>query len=222
MSEFLGPQLIEIVLLTLRVSLSATLIATLLGLPLGAMIATASRPAQSIAVPVINAFMGLPPVVVGLVVYLMLSRQGPLGSLGILFTPLAMIIAQAALIVPIVAALTRNQLHSFIAEHALHLRSMGAGRARVLAVALFQCRFALTTVALAGAGRAFAEVGTVMIVGGNIDGFTRVLTTTIATETSKGDVRVALTLGMTLIALIVVLNFAAALVRLYAARRYEA
>ncbi len=187
----LDSKLVEIVLLSLRVSLSAVAIAALLGLPLGAAIAVGRFPGRQTVVVFLNALMGLPPVVVGLLVYLLLSRAGPLGTLGILFTPSAMIFAQSILILPIIAALL-----------------------------LWDTRFSLLTTLLAGFGRAAAEVGAVMIVGGNIDGVTRVMTTTIALETSKGDLPLALGLGMVLLAIVIAVNAAAYLTKELAQRRY--
>jgi len=153
--------------------------------------------------------MGLPPVVVGLVVYLLLSRAGPLGVLGILFTPTAMIIAQTILITPIIAALSRQIVADAWSEYREQLTSLGAGTMRAGLTLLWDTRFSLATVLLAGFGRAIAEVGAVMIVGGNIDGVTRVMTTTIALETSKGDLPLALALGLVLIAIVLLLNAAA-------------
>jgi len=198
----------EIVLLSLGVSLSAVALATLLGLPLGAAIAVGRFPGRRAIIVLLNALMGLPPVVVGLVVYLLLSRAGPLGDLGLLFTPGAMVIAQTILILPIIAALSRQSVDDAWREYEEQLRSLGSEGAGA----------ALTV--LAGLGRASAEVGAVMIVGGNIDGVTRVMTTTIALETSKGDLPLALGLGIVLIAIILALNAAAYLVKEAAQRRY--
>lgn len=203
------PALYAIVLLSLVVSLSATALAALVGLPLGALIALVRFPGRPFVIVVMNAFMGLPPVVVGLAVYLMLSRSGPLGFLGILFTPRAMILAQALLVIPIIAALTRQTIEDLWAEYRDELTAMRVGPfARILTL-VWDARFSLVTALLAGFGRAAAEVGTVMIVGGNIDGFTRTMTTAIALETSKGDLSLAMGLGIVLIALIVVVNAAA-------------
>ena len=203
------PTLYAIVLLSLVVSLSATALAAVAGLPLGALIALVRFPGRPFVIVVMNAFMGLPPVVVGLAVYLMLSRSGPLGFLGILFTPRAMILAQALLVIPIIAALTRQTIEDLWAEYRDELTAMRVGPfARILTL-VWDARFSLVTALLAGFGRAAAEVGTVMIVGGNIDGFTRTMTTAIALETSKGDLSLAMGLGIVLIALIVVVNAAA-------------
>src|SRR6266850_8322269 len=213
-------ELWNIVFLSLEVSLSAVLIASLLGLPLGAMIAVGRFPGRQAVIVVLNALMGLPPVVVGLLVYLLLSRAGPLGALGILFTPSAMVVAQAILILPIIAALSRQAIEDAWREYEEQLRSLGAGRMNAALTLLWDTRFSLLTTILAGFGRAAAEVGAVMIVGGNIDGVTRVMTTTIALETSKGDLPLALALGGVLIVIVLALNAAAYLVREAAQRRY--
>ncbi len=216
----LDAKLIEIVLLSLRVSLSAVAIAALLGLPLGAAIAVGRFPGRQTVIVVLNALMGLPPVVVGLLVYLLLSRAGPLGALGILFTPSAMVVAQTILILPIIAALSRQAIEDAWHEYEEQLRSLGAGRMSAALTLLWDTRFSLLTTILAGFGRAAAEVGAVMIVGGNIDGVTRVMTTTIALETSKGDLPLALGLGMILIAIVIAVNAAAYLTKELAQRRY--
>ena len=216
----LDSKLVEIVLLSLRVSLSAVAIAALLGLPFGAAIAVGRFPGRQTVIVLLNALMGLPPVVVGLLVYLMLSRAGPLGSLGILFTPSAMVVAQTILILPIVAALSRQAIEDAWREYEEQLRSLGAGRIDAALTLLWDTRFSLLTTILAGFGRAAAEAGAVMIVGGNIDGVTRVMTTTIALETSKGDLPLALGLGMILIAIVIAVNAAAYLTKELAQRRY--
>ena len=216
----LDSKLVEIVLLSLRVSLSAVAIAALLGLPLGAAIAVGRFRGRQAVIVVLNALMGLPPVVVGLLVYLLLSRAGPLGALGILFTPSAMVVAQAILILPIIAALSRQAIEDAWREYEEQLRSLGAGRLSAALTLLWDTRFSLLTAILAGFGRAAAEVGAVMIVGGNIDGVTRVMTTAIALETSKGDLPLALGLGMILIAIVIAVNAAAHLTRELAQRRY--
>ena len=205
----LDSKLVEIVLLSLRVSLSAVAIAALLGLPLGAAIAVGRFRGRQAVIVVLNALMGLPPVVVGLLVYLLLSRAGPLGALGILFTPSAMVFAQSILILPIVAALSRQAIEDAWREYEEQLRSLGAGRLSAALTLLWDTRFSLLTTILAGFGRAAAEVGAVMIVGGNIDGVTRVMTTTIALETSKGELSLALGLGLILVALSVTISAAA-------------
>jgi tungstate transport system permease protein len=213
-------RLVEIVLLSVRVSLTAVLLASLVGLPLGAAIAVGRFPGRQALIVILNALMGLPPVVVGLVVYLMLSRAGPLGQLGILFTPTAMVIAQTILIAPIVAALSRQAIEDAWQEYREQLRSLGAGPLTSALTLLWDTRYSLVTIVLAGFGRAAAEVGAVMIVGGNIDGVTRVMTTTIALETSKGDLPMALGLGIILIGLVLALNAAAYGIKEAAQRRY--
>ena len=212
------PAVAGIVLLSLRVSLTAVAVAALVGLPLGALLAVARFPGRNAVVVALNALMGLPPVVAGLLIYLLLSRSGPLGPLGLLFTPTAMVIAQAALITPILAALAREVLEGLWEEYAEQLRSFGAGPWRAVPTLLWDGRFALLTVLLAGFGRASAEVGAVMIVGGNIEGFTRVMTTAIALETSKGDLPLALALGIILMAIVVTVNALAQGLRDAAAR----
>ncbi len=213
------PGLLGIVLLSLRVSLTAVAIAALVGLPLGALLAVARFPGRRAVVVALNALMGLPPVVAGLVIYLLLSRSGPLGALGLLFTPGAMIAAQVVLIAPILAALSREVLAGMWEEYAEQLRSFGAGPLRAVPTLLWDGRFVLLTVLLAGFGRASAEVGAVMIVGGNIEGFTRVMTTAIALETSKGDLPLALALGLVLLGIVLAVNAAAQALRETAARR---
>lgn len=195
----LDADLAEIVALSLRVSLSAVALAAAIGLPFGAAAAVFRFPGRSGIVVLLNALMGLPPVVVGLVVYLLLSRAGPFGVLGLLFTPTAMIIAQVILVTPIIAALTLQVVEDLWEEYREQLQSFGASRARALPTLLWDARFSLFTSVLAGFGRASAEVGAVMIVGGNIDHVTRVMTTTIALEVSKGDLALALGLGIILI-----------------------
>jgi tungstate transport system permease protein len=213
-------ELWEIVALSLRVSLSAVALATLVGLPLGAAIAVGRFPGRSAVIVLLNALMGLPPVVVGLAVYLLLSRAGPLGALGLLFTPGAMVLAQTVLILPIIAALTRQAVEDAWREYEEQLRSLGVHGLRAALTVLWDVRFSLVTAVLAGLGRASAEVGAVMIVGGNIDGVTRVMTTAIALETSKGDLPLALELGAVLIGIVLLLNAAAFLVKEAAQRRY--
>jgi tungstate transport system permease protein len=205
--------LAEIVGRSLGISLGAVGLATLLGLPLGAAIALFRFPGRHAVTVLLSALMGLPPVVVGLVVYLLLSRSGPLGVLGLLFTPTAMVIAQFLLVTPIVAALARQTVEDLWAEYSEQLRSLGTSPMRALPTLLWDGRFSLTTAVLAGFGRASAEVGAVMIVGGNIDHVTRVMTTTIALETSKGNLPLALALGFILILLSIGVNAAAFLLR---------
>jgi tungstate transport system permease protein len=214
------PHLFGIVALSLQVSLAATLIAAAIGLPIGAALALARFPGRQTIVVILNALMGLPPVVVGLVVYLLLSRAGPLGSLGLLFTPGAMIVAQTILIAPILAALARQTLEDAWAEHCDQLRSLGASLMQSAATLLWDTRYALVTVVLAGFGRAAAEVGAVIIVGGNIAGVTRTMTTAIALETSKGDLGLALALGIVLLAVVLAVNAAAAWLKNMSVRRY--
>ena len=210
----------EIVGLSLAVSLSAVALASVVGLPLGAAIAVGRFRGRQAAIVALNALMGLPPVVVGLFIYLLLSRAGPLGELGLLFTPQAMVIAQTVLVLPIVAALARQAVEDAWREYEEQLRSLGVDGLRGALTVLWDIRFSLLTAVLAGLGRASAEVGAVMIVGGNIDGVTRVMTTTIALETSKGDLPLALGLGMVLIAIVLALNAAAHLVKDAVQRRY--
>ena len=200
------PAMVEIVLLSLRVNLSAVMIACAIGLPLGAALAVRAFPGRSVVIVAINALMGLPPVVVGLFVYLMLSNAGPLGVLQLLYTPAAMIVAQAILVTPIVAGLTRQVIEDLNAEYDEQLRSMGVSPMGAVPTLLWDARYSLSTVTLAGFGRAIAEVGAVLIVGGNIDHVTRVMTTAIALETSKGNLSLALGLGIVLLLLAVLVN----------------
>ena len=200
------PALMGIVWLSLAVSLAAVGCATALALPLGAALALLRFPGREAAVVVLNALMGLPPVVVGLAVYLLLSRSGPLGSWGLLFTPQAMVIAQAILVMPIIAALTRQTIEDLWVEYRDELAAMNVGPLRRVATLIWDARFSLVTALLAGFGRAAAEVGAVIIVGGNIEGFTRTMTTAIALETSKGDLPLAIGLGMVLITIVIVVN----------------
>jgi tungstate transport system permease protein len=214
------PKLTDIVWLSLRVSLTAVALSCVVGLPFGAAIAVSRFPGRRSVVVVLNALMGLPPVVVGLLVYLLLSRAGPLGAWGLLFTPAAMVIAQTILITPIVAALSRQVVEDAWDEYREQLRSLGERRFGAAVTLLWDLRFSLVTIVLAGFGRAAAEVGAVIIVGGNIDGVTRVMTTAIALETSKGDLPLALGLGMILLTIVLVLNAAAYVVKETAQRRY--
>ena len=214
--------LAEIVGLSLRVSLGAVIIATIIGLPIGAALALFRFPGRKSLIILVNALMGLPPVVVGLVVYLLLSRAGPFGVFGLLFTPTAMIIAQVLLVTPIIAALTRQVIESLWEEYDEQLRSLGASTFQSLRTLLWDARFILSTSVLAGFGRASAEVGAVMIVGGNIDHVTRVMTTAIALEVSKGDLPLALGLGIILVSLSISVNAAAAILKDIAQRRQGA
>jgi tungstate transport system permease protein len=200
------PALVGIVRLSLFVSLTAAACAALIGVPFGALLALTRFPGRPAVVVVLNALMGLPPVVAGLAIYLLLSRSGPLGSLGLLFTPQAMIIVQTVLVVPIIAALARQTIEDLWIEYRDELAAMNVGPLRRVATLIRDARLSLVTALLAGFGRATAEVGAVMIVGGNIDGFTRTMTTAIALETSKGDLPLAMSLGLVLIALVIIVN----------------
>lgn len=202
----LDPGFLAIVGLSLTVTLTAVLIAAVIGLPLGALLALARFPGRSVAVVVVNALMGLPPVVAGLMIFLVLSRSGPLGRLGLLFTPSAMVAAQALLVLPIILAITRQIVEDLHGEYREHLASIGLTGWRAIPTLLWDGRFALATALLAGFGRASAEVGAVLIVGGNIAGYTRTMTTAIALETSKGDLPLALGLGIVLIGLTLTIN----------------
>jgi len=206
--------LYSIVLLSLRVSISATLVACLIGLPIGALVAISKFRGRQIVLVVMNALMGLPPVVIGLLVYMQLSRSGPLGFLQLLYTPTAMIMAQTVLITPIVAALSRQTIETVYEEYAEQFRSFCLTRRQVIAALFWDARQALMTISLAGFGRAVAEVGAVIIVGGNIDHVTRVMTTAIALETSKGELSLALALGMILLVIALSVNAAVQTVRL--------
>jgi tungstate transport system permease protein len=200
------PALVGIVRLSLFVSLTASACAALIGVPFGALLALTRFPGRQAIVVVLNALMGLPPVVAGLAIYLLLSRSGPLGSLGLLFTPQAMIIVQTVLVVPIVAALARQTIEDLWIEYRDELAAMNVGPIGRIATLIRDARLSLVTALLAGFGRATAEVGAVMIVGGNIDGFTRTMTTAIALETSKGDLPLAMSLGLVLITLVIIVN----------------
>jgi tungstate transport system permease protein len=218
----LDPEIVAIVGLSLRVSLTAVLIGALIALPLGAILALWRFPGRGTLVVVLNAFMGLPPVVVGLAVYLLLSRAGPLGEFGLLFTPGAMIIAQAILVLPLIAALTRQAVEDLAVEYREDLAALGADRLRMLPTLIWEGRFTLLTAVLAGFGRAIAEVGAVFIVGGNIAGVTRVMTTAITLETAKGNLGLALGLGIILISLTIAINAIAMAVTRLGQARYGA
>ncbi len=207
------PTLLGIVRLSLIVSLSAVALAGLIGVPFGALVALTHFRGREAVIIALNAMMGLPPVVVGLAVYLLLSRSGPLGSWGLLFTPQAMIIAQTILVAPLIAALTRQTIEDLAAEYHDELAAMNVGPFGRVGTLIWDGRFALVTALLAGFGRAAAEVGAVIIVGGNIDGFTRTMTTAIALETSKGDLALAIGLGIVLIGIVIVVNTLAWAVR---------
>jgi len=212
------PDLLEIIVLSLRVSLTAVAVACLIGLPVGAVIAISRFPGRTGVIILSNALMGLPPVVVGLLIYLLLSNAGPLGWLQLLYTPAAMILAQAVLITPIIAALSREVVEQLNTEYAEQFRSLSVPPGRAVSALLWDARYSLLTVALAGFGRAVAEVGAVIIVGGNIDHLTRVMTTAIALETSKGDLALALALGLVLVSIALTVNAAVMTLRLTAAR----
>jgi len=216
----LDPKLGEIVLLSLRVSLASVALACAFALPVGAAVAVAEFPGKRGVVTTLNALLGLPAVVVGLAVYLLLSRSGPLGEFGLLFTPSAMVIAQAILVFPLLAALTRQVVADAWGESREQLLSLGAGTWTSALALLLDVRYTLVTIVLAGFGRAIAEVGAVMIVGGNIDGVTRVMTTAIALETSKGDLPLAVGLGIVLLAIVFALNIAATAIKEAAQRRH--
>jgi tungstate transport system permease protein len=203
------PTLFAIVRLSLLISLSATLIAALVGLPLGAMIALTRFSGREAVIVTLNALMGLPPVVVGLAIYLALSRSGPLGAWGLLFTPTAMVIAQTVLVIPIIAALARQTIEDLWAEYRDELAAMNVRPLRRISTLIWDARFSLVTALLAGFGRAAAEVGAIIIVGGNIENFTRTMTTTIALETSKGNLPLAMGLGLILICIIILINILA-------------
>ena len=212
--------LVAIVSLSLQVSIAAVCLAAVCGLPLGAAVAVFRFPGRSVVAALLNALMGLPPVVVGLALYLLLSRAGPLGELGLLYTPTAMVLAQCVLVTPIIAALTQQTIADLQEEYDEQLRSLGVGPWRMIATLLWDGRFSLLTTLMAGVGRASAEVGAVIIVGGNINHVTRVMTTTIALETSKGNLPLALGLGIILLLLTFMLNVAALAIRDVAKRAY--
>jgi len=216
----LEPELLAIIGLSLKVSLAATLLAALIGLPLGAAVAVYRFPGRSVIAALLNAMMGLPPVVVGLGVYLMLSRAGPLGELGLLFTPQAMVVAQCLLITPLIAALTRQTISDLDHTHREQLQVLNTGQLAMVTTLLRDAWLSLTTAVLAGFGRAIAEVGAVIIVGGNIKGVTRVMTTTIALETSKGNLALAMALGLVLLAIAISINLLAGILQHAAAQRH--
>jgi tungstate transport system permease protein len=214
----LDPELIEIVVLSLQVSLGAVALAALIGLPLGALLAVLRFPGRQVVIVFLNALMGLPPVVVGLSVYLLLSRAGPLGPLGLLYTPEAMVVAQTILVTPIIAALARQTVEDLKGEYDEQLRVLGVGPLAAVFTLLWDGRYSLITALLAGFGRAVAEVGAVIIVGGNIAHVTRVMTTTIALETSKGDLALAMGLGFILVSITIAVNALVGGLKLTAAR----
>jgi tungstate transport system permease protein len=210
--------LYAIVQLSLAVSLCATLLAALIGAPFGALIALSRFPGRQAIVVMLNALMGLPPVVVGLAVYLLLSRSGPLGEFGLLFTPTAMVFTQMLLVLPIIAALTRQTVEDLWQEYREELAAMGVGPMRRIRTLLWDARFSLITALLAGFGRAAAEVGSIIIVGGNIEGYTRTMTTAIALETSKGNLPLAMGLGLILLSVVLIVNIGAWAVKQVGAR----
>ena len=214
----LDADLVEIVVLSLEISLSAVLIATLVALPLGAAVAVFRFPGRGACIVLLNALMGLPPVVVGLFIYLLLSRAGPLGEHGLLYTPAAMVIAQTVRVVPIIAALAQQILSELYGEYEEQLRSLGVSSVRAIPTLLWDGRFSLLIAVLAGFGRASAEVGAVIIVGGNINHLTRVMTTTITLETSKGNLAMALGLGLILVLIVILVNALTVAVRSGASR----
>ncbi|MEL3890458.1 ABC transporter permease [Ferrovibrio sp. MS7] len=218
----LEPELVRIVGLSLRVSLTAVVLGSIIGLPLGALLALTRFPGRNACIVVLNACMGLPPVVVGLIVYLILSRSGPLGTLGWLFTPAGMVMAQVVLITPIVAALSRQTVADLWSEYEEQLRSLGLTPLKAIATLLWDGRFSLSTAVFAGFGRAIAEVGAIIIVGGNIAGYTRTMTTAISLETSRGDLALAMALGIVLLAIAIGINAAATTLGNAARRRQGA
>ena len=215
----LDPEFIGIITLSLGVSLSASVIAMIVGAPFGGVLAVARFRGRQTVIVLANALLGLPPVVVGLTIYLLLSRSGPLGALGILFTPAAMVIAQTILILPIMAALTRQTVEDLWTEYRDELTAMDVGPAGRMTTLLWDARYSLLTALLAGFGRAAAEVGAVMIVGGNIDGFTRTMTTAVALETSKGNLPLAMGLGLILVTIVLAINAAAWGTRVWSERQ---
>jgi tungstate transport system permease protein len=216
----LDREVVSIAALSLRVAGAAVAIGCLLGVPLGALVAISRFPGRGVVISLLNAMMGLPPVVVGLAVYLLLSRSGPLGSAGFLFTGSAMVVAQAILVTPLIAALSRQTIEEADAELGEQLRSLRLTRAQRIWALIVDVRFALLVVLLAAFGRAVSEVGAVLVVGGNIAGHTRTMTTAISLETQKGDLPMALALGLVLIGLVIAVNAAAAGLRAFAMRAY--
>ncbi len=214
----LDPRLTEIVMLSLQVSILAVILAGVIGFPLGGALAVYRFPGRGAVTAVLNALMGLPPVVAGLAIYLLLSNSGPLGVLQLLYTPTAMVVAQMLLVIPIIGALTRQHCEDLLEEYDEQLRSLGASSREITATLLWDGRYRLLTAVLAGFGRAIAEVGAVMIVGGNIDHVTRTMTTAIALETSKGNIALALALGMVLLIISFAVNAALMGVRRFAMR----
>ena len=216
----LDARVAEIVLLSIQVSGTAVVLGTFIGLPLGAVLAIGRWPGQQVGTVLVNALMGAPAVVIGVVVYLLLSRSGPFGHFGLLFSPTAMVIAQTILVIPLMAAIARQVVEDAWQRYAEELRVMRFNWWHSLTTLLYDCRHSLLVAVLAGLGRAMSEVGAVMIVGGNIDGVTRVMTTAIALETSKGDLPLSIALGLVLISVILILNTVAHLMRTWAMKRY--
>jgi tungstate transport system permease protein len=211
--HLVDPELFGIVALSLCVSSSAVFLAAIVGIPVGALIALTNFRGKAAVIVVLNALMGLPPVVLGLVLYLLLSRAGPLGFAGLLFTPQAMILAQTLLVLPIIAALTRQTIQDYWSEYRDELNAMNVSPRRRVATLAMEARFSLLTALLAGFGRAVGEVGAVIIVGGNIEGHTRTMTTAVALETSKGNLWLAVNLGVLLMIIVVLVNVLAGFVR---------
>jgi tungstate transport system permease protein len=216
----LDPKVLAIVWLSFKVSVTATAIAALVGLPVGAWLGVAEFPGRDGLTVILNGMMGTPPVVLGVIVYLALSRSGPLGFLGLLYSPTAMIAAQTLLVIPLIAALARQTVEDAWRDYRTELAAFGFDRLQSAATLLYDCRYSLVVAVLAGLGRAMSEVGAVMIVGGNIDGFTRVMTTAIALETAKGDLALSVSLGIVLISVVMLLNALAYGLRTWAMRRY--
>lgn len=213
------PDLFEIMLLSIQVSLTALLISVLIALPLGTLLAISQFSGKRAIITCLNALMAMPPVVIGLLVYLMLSRSGPMGSFGLLYTPTAMVIAQVCLITPIIASLAHSTMEDLHAEYAELFKSLRVTKVRAIPVYLWDARYSLITSVLAGFGRAVSEVGAVIIVGGNIDHLTRVMTTAIALETARGELALALALGIILVGLALLVNAAVMFIRTFAQRR---
>lgn len=216
----LDPQVLVIVWLSFKVTFATVLISTLIGLPLGALVAVAEFPGRGAITVLLNGMMGMPSVVVGVIAYLLLSRSGPFGSLGLLYSPPAMILAQTMLVIPLMAALARQTIEDAWREYATEFRSMHFALRHSIPVLIYDCRFSLVVAVLAGTGRSLSEVGAVMIVGGNIEGYTRVMTTAIALETAKGDLPLSLALGLVLLSVVLLINAAAFSLRRWAMQTY--
>lgn len=216
----LDPQVFVIVWLSFKVTIATVLISTLIGLPLGALVAVAEFPGRGAITVLLNGMMGMPSVVVGVITYLLLSRSGPFGSLGLLYSPPAMVLAQTILVIPLMAALARQTIEDAWREYATEFRSMHFSLRHSVPVLIYDCRYSLMVAVLAGTGRSLSEVGAVMIVGGNIEGYTRVMTTAIALETAKGDLPLSLALGLVLLSVVLLINAAAFSLRRWAMRTY--